>query len=377
MIARNEQNRACVRVLLACSLAKVYRSDLDIRKPYTEIGTTDSYSGRSYDEQFITAFINKYSLPCNSTTAFLTPALRNRNVVLTPEVNLMGRPPKLYQAMLRLLGDVHEQLIDASSLLAETVRWLVVIREQNYRQLEALLASLRANEEAGAMPLSVEGIVKLIGQHLLSEQASRLPVLVVAAIYKAASENLGERVLPLLPHSAADEQTGALGDLEITLLDDHNVITAYEMKFKRVTIEDINRALQKLNGSGTRIANYIFITTELIEESVEHYAASLYAKTGGIEIAVLDCLSFLRHFLHLFHRLRVQFLEEYQTLLLTEPESAVRQSLKEAFLTLRRAAETATTELREIAHQDEEKPPLLEEKPPLLIEDEPGQEKAP
>ncbi len=55
---------------------------------------------------------------------------------------------------------------------------------------------------------------------------------------------------------------------------------------------------------------------------------------------VLDCIGFLRHFLHLFHRLRIQFIEEYQRLLLAEPESAVRQELKETFLTLRRAAET-------------------------------------
>jgi len=46
------------------------------------------------------------------------------------------------------------------------------------------------------------------------------------------------------------------------------------------------------------------------------------------------------HFLHLFHRLRMQFLEEYQQLVLAEPESAVSQPLKEAFLALRQAAES-------------------------------------
>lgn len=61
---------------------------------------------------------------------------------------------------------------------------------------------------------------------------------------------------------------------------------------------------------------------------------------GGVEIAVLDCLSFLRHFLHLFHRLRLEFLEAYQGFVLAEPESAVSQPLKEAFLALRQAAES-------------------------------------
>ncbi len=54
----------------------------------------------------------------------------------------------------------------------------------------------------------------------------------------------------------------------------------------------------------------------------------------------LDCISFLRHFLHLFHRLRAAYLDMYQELLLLEPESAVSQPLKEAFLAMRQATES-------------------------------------
>jgi len=50
-------------------------------------------------------------------------------------------------------------------------------------------------------------------------------------------------------------------------------------------------------------------------------------------------MGFLRHFLHFFHRLRIAYLEAYQALVLAEPESAVSQPLKEAFLVLRQAAE--------------------------------------
>jgi hypothetical protein len=141
-------------------------------------------------------------------------------------------------------------------------------------------------------------------------------------------------------HAAADEQTGALGDLEITLIGDDQVITSYEMKMKRVTHEDIDRALQKIMHSGKSIDNYIFITTDVIEDEVKEYAASMYEKTGGIEMVVLDCVGFLRHFLHLFYRLRGAFLLAYQNLVLSEPESAVSQPLKEAFLALRQAAES-------------------------------------
>jgi DNA adenine methylase len=121
-VARNLRNRAGVRLLLSCLLAKLHRPEVDLRKPYTEIGPPDSFSGRSYDERYITPFINQHELPCNATTAFLTPALRNRNTTLTPDLNLVGSPPQLYQFVLLLLDDVHAQRVPAEDLLAETLR---------------------------------------------------------------------------------------------------------------------------------------------------------------------------------------------------------------------------------------------------------------
>ncbi|MFN6499180.1 MAG: DNA methyltransferase [Nostoc sp. DedQUE01] len=338
-VSRYVGNRAVVRLLLACSLAAIHRGNVDIRKPYTEIGTPDAYSGRYYDESYITTFINKHELPCNPTTAFLTPALRNRNITLTPAVNLVGRPPKLYETALELLDDVHQGRITASELLAETIRCLIIARNEKRQRMETLLADLKKSEDA--IPLSAEEIITLLKQHLACRGSSRLPVLIVAAAYQVAEQYIGERFLPLESHNAADEQTGALGDLEITLVDDEKVITSYEMKTRRVTLPDIDRALQKINNTGKRVDNYIFITTDAIEEGIQEYASSIYDRTGGIEIVVLDCISFVRHFLHLFHRLRSQFLSAYQQLVLTEPDSAVSQPLKEAFLALRQAAESA------------------------------------
>jgi DNA adenine methylase len=342
-VCRNLRNRACVRLLLTCCLAKSHRPNLDIRKPYTEIGSSDCYSGRRYDEEHIIKFINKHKLPCNSTTAFLTPALRNINFVLTPEVNLVGNPPVLYKAVLQLLDDVYTGRVLAEDMLAESIRYLLIIRNENQQQINRLIANLKTLE--GAIPISVEAIIKLIEQHLNCKNSSRLPVLIVTAAYQAASGYLRQRPLPLASHNAADEQTGALGDVEITLLNEENVITSYEMKMKKVTMEDINSALQKIKASDQKIDNYIFITTDSIDKSVQEYAARIYEQTGGIEVVVLDCISFLRHFLHLFYRLRIDFIEAYQQLVINEPDSAVSQPLKEAFLALRQAAESGKGDL--------------------------------
>jgi hypothetical protein len=269
------------------------------------------------------------------TTAFLTPAFRNRNVPLTPGLVMVGRPERLYQATLEVLSDIQADKLTAEDVLAEVTRQLLLLREEQLLRTEGILNQLRTSE---GVTLSAETIVTLIEQHLKCPNSSRLPVLVVAAAYKAAEEHLKEHVLPLTPHNAADRRTGALGDLQICLLGDSRITTVYEMKTRRVTPSDLEIALQKVASLGHRIDKYIFITTEEITPQVHQYAISLYKRTGGIEFAILDCISFIRHFLHLFHHLRNNFLDIYQQLLLEEPESSVRQELKEAFLALRLAA---------------------------------------
>ena len=72
---------------------------------------------------------------------------------------------------------------------------------------------------------------------------------------------------------------------------------------------------------------------------MKDYAATMHSRIG-IEFVILDCISFLRHFLHLFYRIRMQFLEAYQELVMRESDSAVNPLLKEAFLSLRLATET-------------------------------------
>lgn len=338
LVSRNINNRACVRVILACALAKAYNEAVDIRKPYTEIGDADAFSGRAIDEKYIAPFVTAYELPCNPTTAFLTPALRNRNTVLTPDLNLSGRPREVYKAMLQLLTDVHERKITARQLLAETIRQLIIFRDEKNQRMASLLANLKSTRSDAA--ISVEQIITIIEQHLATKGASRLPVLVVAAAYVAASPYLHEKILPLEVHNAADRQTSALGDVQVILESTHHIVTCYEMKTKRVTIGDIDLAVQeKLVRTSQNVDNYIFITTDIIDPEVVEYARSMHEQTG-IEFAILDCIDFLRHFLHLFYRHRITFLDAYQVLVLAEPESAVSQPLKEVFLTLRQAAES-------------------------------------
>lgn len=346
LISRDVRNRACVRFVLACALAKVHRPDLDIRQPYTEIRSAECYSGRTYDERYITRLITQYRLPCNATTAFLTPAFRNRNITLTPETVMVGRPESLYRATLQVLTDIQAGEVSASDVLSETLRRLLIIRDEQEERLRTLLAGLSPRDET--TQLSAEQIVMLVALHLASRHSSRLPVLIVAAAYQIMAGALQIEVRPLHSHNAADEQTGALGDVEIIDRQSEDaqapqlspmIRTIYEIKARAVQREDIEGALRKIAQSPNRVQQYLFVTTVPITPDVREFAATQYEETG-IEIALLDCLQFLRHVLHLFYPQRGNFLETYQAMLLAEPESAVSNALKEAFLALRQAAES-------------------------------------
>lgn len=337
IICSNIRIKAPIRFLLSCCVAKIDNPQIDIRKPYTEIKGSDTFSGRSYDEKYIQQIIEKYNLPCNSTTAYLTPAFRNRNTIMLSDTELVGRNPELYKTALELLDLTHNKIINPEQLYKEITRQLFIIRNQNSNRIEQLIRSLKGNTSDNF--LSSEQIVTLLKQHLASKNSSRLPVLVIAAAYQTVSDLIGENIKPLQAHNAADKQTGAFGDVEVTLPTENDIVTSYEMKDKRVTKSDIEIALKKIAKSKIKIDNYIFITTDIIEKEVEDYAKTIY-DNAGIEIAILDCIGFIKHFLHFFHRRRTEFLEKYQELVLAEPNSSVNQPLKEAFLALRQAAET-------------------------------------
>lgn len=335
-ICRNNGTKAPIRFLMSCLLAKIDNPKIDIRKPYTEINAKDNYSGRGYDESFIEAFIHKYKLPCNSTTAFLSPVFRNIDRVLNKNFVLVGRPRKPYDYTIAILNEIYSKKETSQNTLKEIVRFLLIIKDEDEKRMQQLIAELKQTDDF--LPLSSEEIVTLLTQHLNCKKSSRLPVLIVAAAYSSVKDNIDESTLPLQSHTAADKQTGSIGDVEVTLTNNDKIVTSYEMKDKRVTQNDIDHALQKLFIHKPKIDNYIFITTDTIELEVADYAKSIYDKTG-IEIAILDCIGFIRHYLHFFHRQRNQFLNIYQELVLNEPASSVSQPLKETFLALRRAAE--------------------------------------
>jgi len=339
-VCRCNSNKAPIRFLLSCLYAKIDNPEIDIRKPYTEIEGDNTFSGRHIDETKIQEMITAYKLPCNSTTAYLTPAFRNIDRPITTELVLVGRPRNIYNNTIQLIHKVHNNSLNPVNLFKEIFRLLLIIKQENEARIKQLLSSIEKSSDS--LPLSSEQILNLLIQHLRCKNSSRLPVLIIASAYNTICDKFGEKIVPLQAHNAADSQTGSLGDVEITLESDENVVTTYEIKDKKVTINDIDIAVSKVSKSSHKLDNYIFVTTDVIDEEVSDYAKGLY-ESVGVEIAILDCIGFTKHFLHLFHRLRANFLDNYQNLVLNEPNSSVGQPLKETFLILRKTAESDLT----------------------------------
>jgi hypothetical protein len=334
-VCNNVSNKAPIRFLLSCLLAKQHNNSNDIRKPYTEIGGSDTFSGRHYDEAHLQPFLIEKQLPTNVTTAYLTPAFRNINRIVDKDIQLVGRPPIIYEYTKELIGKVYDGSLTPRQLMIEIFRNLINLKIKNEKRIVELKEDL--NNGNILNELSSEQIINLLIQHLACKNSSRLPVLIVASAYESVKDLVGEKPMPLEAHNAADSQTGSIGDIVITLLADDKKVTSYEMKDKLVTQNDIDLALKKIADSKLDIDNYIFITTEKIDPEVQEYAVGVY-ETTGIEMVILDCIGFIRHFLYFFHRYRTSFLDNYEALVLSEPTSSVGQALKEAFLSLKKAA---------------------------------------
>lgn len=333
-ICRCNKNKAPIRFLMSGLLSKIKDPTICLYKPYSAFGE-HSYTGRSNDEDVVQPFIHKYSLPCNSTTAYLTPAFRTIEKPLTKDFFNKCRPKEVYYDMMDVLDYVEQNPNEAYNVLAEIIRFLIIIKNENRQRIDQLLQEVKND----GTELSSEEITTLLIQHLNCNGSSRLPVLIIAAAYQAVQDLTKEQCKPLYAHNAADSQTGALGDIEIMIEGEDLTVTCYEMKKKKVTADDIAVCKSKIISAKAKIDNYIIITTDKIDFEVINLAKTCYGEIG-VEIAVLDCIGFINHFLHFFHRHRTKFLNNYQELLLSEPDSSVSQPLKEAFLSLRRVAET-------------------------------------
>lgn len=138
----------------------------------------------------------------------------------------------------------------------------------------------------------IQLIVKVFKDHFFhpykaSKGASRLPVLALYAVYSVLIEQLerynGMSLKTLEEHSAADSQTGAIGDIEVINIESKNVFEAIEVKHNIALNERIIQdAAQKIMDKS--VDRYYILTTHSICEPDD----ILYQKIANVK-ALYNC----------------------------------------------------------------------------------------
>jgi DNA (cytosine-5)-methyltransferase 1 len=138
----------------------------------------------------------------------------------------------------------------------------------------------------------IQLIVKVFKDHFFhsykaSKGASRLPVLALYAIYSVLIEQIerynGMELKPLEEHSAADSQTGAIGDIEVINTETNNVFEAIEVKHNIALNERIIQdATAKIMSKS--VDRYYILTTHPACEPDD----ALYQKIANVK-ALYNC----------------------------------------------------------------------------------------
>jgi len=151
-------------------------------------------------------------------------------------------------------------------------------------------------------------ITHLFEQHFFykfkdSKGGSRLPVLALHSIYQVLMKELnrysGKTLKKLEPHSAADSQTGSIGDIEIANADG-SIFEAIEVKHQiPLSKELIDIAKQKIRGS--QVDRYYILTTHQLHDPDEDVIKEVenVKKLLGCQMIVNGVIPSIKYYLRL------------------------------------------------------------------------------
>ena len=136
-----------------------------------------------------------------------------------------------------------------------------------------------------------------------SKGVSRLPVLALYAVYTVLTKELrrydNKQLKPLEAHSAADSQTGSIGDIEV-LNADGTVFEAVEVKHQiPISKAIVDSAKQKIRSS--RVDRYYILTTSLHHEPTAEVLveAENVKRLLGTQMIVNGVIPTIRYYLRL------------------------------------------------------------------------------
>lgn len=255
--ARAQAASAVFTNIVTCLAIKSARPDSDMRYHQTQIQKdTDRSAGvnfRGISEDIVYPWLSRNRFE-GAKSGWQTRTLeRPKPYTMTYDENIAY----VKTEFLAVFDEIEEHAQPAFYALTYLIFKQVVRREE-----VRITLSIPKTQDIGT-------IVELFRLHFFrsykgSKGASRLPVLALHAIYSVMVPELkryaGKTVVALNAHSAADSQTGSIGDIEVSDNENAEIFEAVEVKHALPIVESIAADVQ-LKVMDKSIARYYILTT--------------------------------------------------------------------------------------------------------------------
>ena len=289
-----ETAKAVITVVITSLVYKRLNPSQDIRKHQQSI--KGGYSGRTFDNKYITPFLKEKKFPAMAESGWLTRSLEQK---VPYDFNYTGAitPPKLKSAFLEILFYAESNNDDVQTMLDYLLQGLIIIRDSHDIPL------------ARPQNLTITGIMHLLDMHFHSkykaEGASRLPVLAIYAIYECIIGELrykSKELLPLESHTSADARSGRIADIDIVDTNTRQTFEAVEIKFDiPISHNIVATAIEKIQPVPTVERYYILSTSPLCENDKSSIEADIQRvkNTHGCQLIVNGIMPTLKYYLRL------------------------------------------------------------------------------
>jgi DNA (cytosine-5)-methyltransferase 1 len=319
-----EQSKGVLSVTLTSIVYKLLNPSQDIRNHQTSI--KNGYSGRTFDTHFITPFMKANQFPAMAESGWLTRSLEQK-VPYDKQYAGAITPASLKTAFLQILDNV-ENNANSQLYLEYLLQGLLIQRNKHKIDLA----------KPTALPIAT--ILQLLELHFNQKYqavgASRLPVLAIYAAYQALMPELkrfqAKALLPLESHTASDNRSGTIGDIEIRD-EKQRAFEAVEIKHGiSVTLQLVQDAYEKFKT--TPVERYYILSTADCNTAETHLINTEIIKiknVHGCQLIVNGIMPTLKYYLRLLSN-PYEFIEHYVNLL--EDDKALKFEHKQAWNTL-------------------------------------------
>lgn len=296
IVLNAESQKAVVAVITTSLTKKIESPEQDVRQHKVEL--PNGYSGRSYDTQYITPFLQEFfTRYAMAESGWLTRSLEQVHA-FTLDFPGKIRNKGVKQAFLDILNDVE---INQADPLAYLVTIFTLLLEYQETQT-VIIPSFR-----DSMELPILDVVSMLEEHFfetyIGAGASRLPVIAIYSLYSLLMGHprfTHKKLLPLKSHTTSDTKSDSLGDIELTDLEG-NFYEVVEVKHGRpITSSMVRMAYEQIKLHP--LNRYYLLTTHSpdTEDATEisKLIQQIYHE-HGCEIIVNGIISSIKYYLRL------------------------------------------------------------------------------